>query len=72
MAAEGNQFTSSIHADLPEGHQQPAPTSAQRAEAEVQARRALGEQFPGVNLDLPGFKGLLRMEVDKILRTNAA
>jgi hypothetical protein len=52
--------------------QQPAPTSAQRAEAEVQARRALGEQFPGVNLDLPGFKGLLRMEVDKILRTNAA
>ena len=50
----------------------PVPTSAQRAEAEVQARRALGEQFPGVNLDLPGFKGLLRMEVDKILRTNAA
>jgi hypothetical protein len=50
----------------------PAPTSAQRAEAEVQARKALGAQFPGVNLDLPGFKGLLRMEVDKILRTNAA
>jgi hypothetical protein len=48
------------------------PTSAQRAEAEIQARRTLGEQFPGVNLDLPGFKGLLRMEVDKILRTNAA
>ena len=50
----------------------PIPTSAQRAKAEAQARRTLGEQFPGVNLDLPGFKGLLRMEVDKILRTNAA
>jgi len=50
----------------------PIPTSSQRAEAEAQARRALGEQFPGVNLDLPGFKGLLRMEVDKILRANAA
>ena len=50
----------------------PIPTSAQRAEAEAQARKTLGEQFPGVNLDLPGFMGLLRMEVDKILRTNAA
>ena len=50
----------------------PVPTSAQRAETEAQARRTLGEQFPGVNLDLPGFKGLLRMEVDKILRANAA
>ena len=48
------------------------PTSAQRAEAEVQARKELGEKFPGLNLDLPGFKGLLRMEIDKILRTNAA
>ena len=50
----------------------PIPTSTQRAEAEAQARRTLGEQFPGVNLDLPGFKGLVRMEVDKILRANAA
>ena len=50
----------------------PVPTSAQRAQAEDQARKTLGERFPGVNLDLPGFKGLLLMEVDKILRTNAA
>jgi hypothetical protein len=50
----------------------PVPTLAQRAEAEIQARRTLAEKFPGVNLDLAGFKGLLRMEVDKILRTNAA
>ncbi len=48
------------------------PTSAQRAEAEARARRTLEEKFPGVNLDLPGFKGLVRMEVDKILRANAA
>jgi hypothetical protein len=47
-------------------------TPAQRAEAEAQARKTLGEQFPGVNLDLPGFKGLVSMEVDKILRKNAA
>ncbi len=50
----------------------PLPTPTQRAEAEAQARRKLAEQFPGVNLDLPGFKGLVRMEVEKILRTNAA
>jgi hypothetical protein len=53
----------------------PAPivaTPAQRAEAEAQARKALGERFPGVDLDLPGFKGLVSMEVDKILRKNAA
>ena len=50
----------------------PIPTPSQRTEAEAQARRTLGEQFPGVNLDLPGFKGLVRMEVDKILRANAA
>ena len=47
-------------------------TPVQRAAAEAQARQRLGEQFPGVNLDLPGFKGLVSMEVDKILRTNAA
>ena len=47
-------------------------TPAQRAEAEAQAREALGEKFPGVNLDLPGFKGLVSMEVEKILRKNAA
>jgi hypothetical protein len=50
----------------------PMPTPAQRAEAETQARKTLGEQFPGVNLDVPGSKGLLRMEIDKILRANAA
>lgn len=48
------------------------PTPAQRAQAEAEARRSLGQQFPGVNLDLPGFKGLVRMEIDKILRTNGA
>ena len=48
------------------------PTPALRAEAEGQARKALGERFPGVNLDLPGFKGLVSMEVEKILRKNAA
>lgn len=48
------------------------PTPAQRAEAEAQARRTLGERFPGVNLDIPGFKGLVSMEIDKILLTNAA
>ena len=47
-------------------------TATQRAEAEAQARKTLGERFPGVNLDLPGFKGLVSMEVDKILRQNAA
>ena len=46
----------------------PVPTPAQRAEADAEARRALGERFPGVNLDLPGFKGLVRMEVENILR----
>jgi len=50
----------------------PVTTPTQRAEAEIQARRALGERFPGVNLDLPGFKGLVDLEVDRILRTNAA
>lgn len=48
------------------------PTQAQRAAAEAEARRALGHRFPGVNLDLPGFAGLLRMEVDKLLRAHAA
>ena len=48
------------------------PTPAQRAEAEAQARRALEEKFPGVNLDLPGFKGLVRMEVERLLREHAA
>ena len=50
----------------------PIPTPTQRAEAEIQARRALAERFPGVNLDLPGFKGLVGIEIDKILRVNAA
>ena len=48
------------------------PTPAQRAEAESQARRTLEQKFPGVNLDLPGFKGLVRMEVERLLRTHAA
>ena len=50
----------------------PVPTSMQREEAEAQARKNLRERFPGVNLDLPGFTGLVRMEVEKILRANAA
>ena len=49
-----------------------SPTPGQRAQAEVEARGSLAVQFPGVNFDLPGFKGLLRMEIDKILRENAA
>lgn len=50
----------------------PIPTPTQRAEAEAEARRKLTEQFPGVNLDLPGFKGLVHMEVERILRANVA
>jgi hypothetical protein len=50
----------------------PPPTAAQRAEAESEARRMLGERFPGVDLDLPGFKGFVDMEAEKILRKNAA
>lgn len=46
------------------------PTAAQRREAEVEAFRVLSERFPGVNLDAPGFKGLIRMEAEKILRRN--
>jgi hypothetical protein len=49
----------------------PVPTPSQLAEAEAQARRELAERLPGVNLDLVGFKGLVRMEVEKILRANA-
>ena len=49
-----------------------SPTTGQRAQAEVEARKSLAAQFLGVNFDLPGFKGLLRMEIDKILRENAA
>lgn len=48
------------------------PNPARRAEAEVQARRALEERFPGVDLDLPGFKGLVQMEVERLLRAKAA
>jgi len=48
------------------------PTPAESAEAEARARRFLAERFPGVDIDLPGFKGLLHLEVEKILRTNAA
>ena len=51
--------------------QRQAPTSAEHADAEAEARRTLGKRFPGVNFDLPGFKGLLAMEVDRILRANA-
>lgn len=47
-------------------------TPSQRAEAEAHARKVLGEKFPGVNLDLPGFNGLVSMEVEKVLRRNAA
>ncbi|WP_149028987.1 addiction module protein [Serpentinimonas barnesii] len=50
----------------------PIPAPTQNTEAEAQARRTLGKKFPGVNLDLPGFNGLFRMEVEKILRANAA
>jgi hypothetical protein len=47
----------------------PVPTAAQRAEAEARARLVLGQLYPGANLDLPGFKGLLRLEADRILRS---
>ena len=43
------------------------PTPAQLAQAQAQARGALEKRFPGANFDLPGFKGLVRMEAEQIL-----
>jgi len=48
------------------------PSREQRGAAEIEARRNLAEKFPGVDLSLPGFKGLLRLEIEKVLRKNAA
>ena len=48
------------------------PSAAQRREAETEAMRVLREKFPEANLDAPGFKGLIKMEVEKILRKNAS
>ncbi len=49
------------------------PTSTiPRAGAEVMARKRLAERHPGVNLDLPGFKGLLRLEIERVIREGAA
>lgn len=42
-----------------------------RSEAEAIARKRLTERYPGVNLDLPGFKGLVYLETERILRENA-
>ena len=48
------------------------PTEAERSVAYVEARRALQQRFPGVELDRPGFKGLLDMEAEKLLAKSAA
>ena len=52
--------------------QRRTPSTAQRAAAELQARSNLAFRFPGINLDLPGFKGLLWLEVERILRDSEA
>ncbi len=49
----------------------PPTTTMQSSEAEAIARKRLAERFPGVNIDLAGFKGLLAMEISKIIRENA-
>lgn len=52
--------------------QKVGPSREERGAAEAEARRSLAEKFPGVDLELPGFKGLLRLEIEKVLRKNAA
>jgi hypothetical protein len=49
----------------------PASAARSRSEAEAIARRRLAERYPGVNLDLPGFKGLVQLEIERIVRENA-
>jgi hypothetical protein len=48
------------------------PSAAELAAADLQARSNLAFRFPGVNLDLPGFKGLVRLEAERILRESEA
>ena len=47
-------------------------TPAQRAQVDSEARTKLNAQFPGIDLDSPGFNGLLQSEIDKILRGRMA
>lgn len=47
-------------------------TAAECAFAEPEARRLLNARFPGLDFDSPGFIGLLRMEIDRILREKMA
>lgn len=50
---------------------QAAPSAMSQSEAEAIARKRLAERHPGVNLDLPGFKGLVFLEIERVLRENA-
>ena len=47
-------------------------TPAQRAQVEPEARAKLNSQFPGIDLDSPGFNGLLQSEIERILRGRMA
>ena len=47
-------------------------TPAQRASVEPEARAKLNSELPGIDLDSPGFNGLLQSEIDRILRGRMA
>ena len=47
-------------------------TPAQRASVEPEARATLNARFQGIDLDSPGFNGLLQSEIDRILRSRMA
>ena len=47
-------------------------TAAQRAQVEPEARDTLNARFPGIDLNSPGFNGLLQSEIDRILRARMA
>jgi hypothetical protein len=50
----------------------PAQQSMSRTEAETIARTKLSRDFPGIDLNMPGWSGLLELEVQRIIRQNAA
>ena len=50
---------------------QPSAPTLRWSDAEAIARERLGQKYPGVNMDLPGFKGLLLMEIKSVIRENS-
>jgi hypothetical protein len=59
-------------ADVPMQAARRLPSASERSAAELQARSNLALRYPGVNLDLPGFRGLVWLEAERILREGAA